>query len=86
MERTSKAKRIMSETEDALKGFEWFEIPPEKQFFDQLEKRIFVNFTKRPMKVGFSHTARMVELIAISEDVKEDPELTALEGVNIEEE
>ena len=76
----------MKNVEDVLKTFEWNEIPPGSEFFDSLEKRFFINFLDCPIKVGFGHNGRRVELIAIGEGIKKDPELEALQGKEIVEE
>ena len=76
----------MSIPEDIKKNYEWCEVEPGNQFFDQLEKRLFINFTKSPLKIGFSHNARRIEMIAITDGVKKDPELKALQGTEIVEE
>jgi hypothetical protein len=76
----------MSTQEDVRKNFEWYDLDPGAQFFDQLEKRFFINFTKRPLKVGFSHNARRIEMIAITDGIEKDPELEALQDVEVVEE
>lgn len=75
----------MTETENFLKTFEWYDIEPGQQFFDQLEKRFFINVTKRPLKLGFGHNSRRVEMIAIGDGVEKDPAIEALEGEEIRE-
>jgi hypothetical protein len=76
----------MSTQEDIEKGFEWYDLNPGARFFDPLEKRFFINFTNRPLKVGFSHDMRRTEMIAITDGIKKDPELEALQDVEVVEE
>lgn len=76
----------MSEEANPLSAFEWYDIPPGKQFFDQLERRYFANTTKRTLKVGFGHDTRRVEIIAIADGKGKDPKIAALEGIEVEEE
>lgn len=75
----------MGDIENSSNSFEWYDIAPKKTFFDQLERRIFINTTGRPVKIGFGHNARRVEMIAISDGVKKDPEIAALEGEEVRE-
>lgn len=75
---------MTEEKKNVLNSFEWYSIEPKEQFFDQLERRIFINVTEQPLKVGFGHNTRMVEMIAIGAGVAKDPVLEALEGEVVE--
>lgn len=69
--------------------FERQVIGPHEQWFDPIGIRFILNLTDRPFKVQFSHNIRAVEMIAISEADKDNPqseEIHALEGEIIEEE
>lgn len=76
----------MDKNPTIAKGFEWYDIGPGARFFDQLEGRIFANGCDHPVKIGFGHTPRRVEIIIIAPGVVRDPDLDALEGVTIGEE
>ena len=76
----------MSTPEDVENNFEWHDLNPGAQFFDTLEKRFFINFTKSPLKIGFSHNARRIEMIAITDGVEKDPKVEALRDVEVVEE
>lgn len=62
---------------------------PHNQWFDPIGIRFISNMTERPLKIGFAHNTRMVEMIGIFEATEEDLKLEkvkALEGEIIEEE
>ena len=76
----------MAEDKTMLEGFEWNEVPPKQQFFDTLERRFFLNGLSHPIKIGFGHNTRRLEIIAIIESDGKDSELKALEDVEVVEE
>lgn len=84
-------KKLSTEQEEK-KGSTQFEthiIGPSNEWFDPVGIRFFINATQQPLKLGFSHNIRSVEMIAIFEPTKEDlksEEIKALEGEIIEEE
>jgi hypothetical protein len=63
-------------------------IGPHKQWFDPIEIRFITNMTERPLKIGFTHNIRKVEMIGIfdltEEDIKSE-KVNALKGKIIEE-
>jgi hypothetical protein len=69
-----------------LESYEWHEVQPKEQFFDLIEHRFFFNGLSHPIKIGFGHSARRLEMIAIVESDGKDSELKALEGKQITEE
>ena len=75
---------MSEEKESPLNSFEWYLIKAGEQWYDELEKRIFINTTNHEFKIGFGHNGRRVEIIAISEDKAADA-VSALEGKIIEE-
>jgi hypothetical protein len=76
----------MAKDKNMLDGFEWNEVLPKQQFFDVLERRFFLNGLSHPIKIGFGHNARRLEIIAIIESDGKDSELKAFEGKTITEE
>ena len=83
----------MNEEKDAksfLDTLEWHEIEPKSEFYDELERRYFINTTTTPLMIGFGHNTRQLEIIAIGDSSdfskKNDPEIIVLEGEVIEEE
>ena len=75
---------MSEEPKNALNSFEWYLIKAGEQWYDELEKRIFINTTNHEFKIGFGHNGRRMEIIAISEDKAADA-VSALEGKIIEE-
>lgn len=63
-------------------------LAPSVPWFDPVGIRFFINTTKRPVKIGFSHNIRAVEMIAIldmtNEDLKTEKD-KSLKGEIIEE-
>ena len=76
----------MADDKTVLGGFEWCEILPGEQFFDPIEHRFFLNGLSHPIKIGFGHNTRRLEIIAITDGAKKDPELEALQDVEVVEE
>ena len=83
----------MSEEEKSrnfLNTFEWHKVEPKSEFYDDIERRFFINTTSSAIMIGFGHNTRQLEIIAIAERAEttksEDPALNALEGEEIEEE
>ena len=76
----------MNKEKNIADGYEWNEIPSGEQLWDELEKRIFINFTKKPIKIGFGHNLRRIEMIAIGEAESVNNEVQALVGEIVEEE
>lgn len=77
------------EEKKAPTPFETQIIAPTAEWFDPIGIRFFINTTPRPLKLGFSHNIRSVEMIAIFELTEEDlksEEIKALEGEIVEEE
>lgn len=69
--------------------FETQLIGPKEQWLDPIMIRLFVNTTDKPIKLGFSHNIRAVEMIAIIEPTEDDLKgykSKALIGETIEEE
>ena len=69
-----------------FRGFEWYSVEPKKTWFDALERRYFTNTTDLPLKIGFGHNTRRIEIIAIASVSPEEQELEALEGEVVTEE
>jgi hypothetical protein len=68
--------------------FETQLIGPNTRWFDIIGIRFFINTTDHPIKLGFSHNIRAVEMIAIGEPSDEDlkgDKVAALKGEIIEE-
>jgi hypothetical protein len=58
------------------------------QWFDPIEIRFIANMTERPLKIGFTHNIRKVEMIGIFDPTEEDLKtetVKALKGEVIEE-
>ena len=66
--------------------FEWHPVKPKETWFDVLEHRYFINTTDLPLKIGFGHNTRRIEIIAIAAVSPEEQELNALEGELVAEE
>ena len=75
---------MSEEPKNTLNQFEWYLIKAGERWYDELEKRIFINTTNHDIKIGFGHNGRRVEIIAIGEDKAADA-VSALEGEIIEE-
>jgi hypothetical protein len=77
------------ESKSILDTFEWHPIEPKSQYYDEVCHRFFINTTEKALMVGFGHNTRRLELIAIADRAdmvkKEDPDVTVLEGQEIEE-
>ena len=71
-----------------LNTLEWYPVESKSQFYDEVERRYFLNTTSEKLLLGFGHNTRRLEIIAIAfekDAIKtEDPDLKALEGVIIE--
>ena len=76
----------MAEEGNPFRDFEWYSVKPQKNWFDALERRYFINTTDLPLKIGFGHNTRRIEIIAIASVSPEEQELEALEGEVIMEE
>jgi len=73
-----------------LDTLEWHQIDSKSEFYDEVERRFFINTTNSAIMIGFGHNTRRLETIVIGESAEttksEDPALNALEGEVIEEE
>lgn len=64
--------KMSEEKGNILNTFEWHLIPAQKEFYDELEHRYFLNASLHPIKIGFGHNTRRVEIIAYGDATKED--------------
>ena len=66
-----------------LNSLEWHDIDTNKEFYDEIGHRFFVNACTQPIRVGFGHNTRCLEIIAITENLEGEEELQTLEGEEI---
>lgn len=74
---------MSEEQRDIFEGLEIHVIAPDKDFFDLLGPRAYINRTKKHIKIGLGHTNRMVDLVLMGEvteaDIKQE-KVKAMEG------
>lgn len=78
---------MSEEVPDFFEGLEIHVIAPGKDFFDLLGPRIYLNRTKKHIKIGFGHTNRKVDLVLLGEPTEADitrEEVKAMEGEVLE--
>jgi hypothetical protein len=72
---------------DIFEGLEIHVIAPDKDFFDLLGPRIYLNRTMKHIKIGLGHTNRKVDLVLLGdvteEDIKQE-KIKAMEGEVLE--
>ena len=77
---------MSEEPQNMFDGLEIHVLAPDKDFFDLLGPRIYLNRTTKHIKIGLGHTNRKVDLVLIGEVTEADitrEQVKAMEGKEI---
>ena len=78
---------MSEEAPNIFDGLEIHVIAPDKDFFDLLGPRIYLNRSTKHIKIGLGHTNRMVDLVLLGDVTEEDikrEKIKAMEGEVLE--